>query len=162
MPHSGTNWKRHAGLKDQFTTNADLRYESGWFYELEARSRKAARDLEVRTVTTNDEGFCNKEDAHGTRSPLARNVCRKIELIQRELALIQPGWFHVGRKRDVPKNTCCVGRCGTCFVWVCPDGCKELTEFTLTVLKLSSLIKELAQPPVHPGSVKFQPGERGG
>ena len=99
--------------------------------------------------------------APGDRSPLARNVCRKIETIQRDLARIQPGWFHVGRRRDVPKDACYVGKCGHSYVWVCPDGREELTEFTLTVLKLSSLIKE-TQTLINPGSVKFSPGDRGG
>ena len=37
----------------------------------------------------------------------------------------------------------------------------SLTEFTLTVMKLSSLIKE-TQTLINPGSVKFSPGDRGG
>ena len=42
------------------------------------------------------------------------------------------------------------------------DGREELTEFTLTVLKLSALIKE-TQTLISPGSVKFSPGDmRGG
>ena len=42
-----------------------------------------------------------------------------------------------------------------------PKGVEQLTEFTLTVLKLSSLIKE-TQTLINPGSVKFSPGDRGG
>jgi hypothetical protein len=42
-----------------------------------------------------------------------------------------------------------------------PDGREQLTEFTLTVLKFSSLIKE-TQTLISPGSVKFSPGDRGG
>ena len=70
-----------------------------------------------------------------------------------------PGWFHVGRKRDVPKDACYVGHCGNVFVWVGPEGREELTEFTLTVMRISSLIKE-TQTLVSPGSVKFSPGDR--
>ncbi len=54
-------------------------------------------------------------------SPLARNVCRKLDFIQRDLGRIQPGWFSVGRKRDVPKDACYVGRFKDCYVWVGPD-----------------------------------------
>ena len=81
-------------------------------------------------------------------------------MIQHDLARIRPGWFHVGRKRDVPKDACYVGRSGDCYAWVGPDGLDQLTEFTLTVLKLSSLIKE-TQTLISPGSVKFSPGDRG-
>ena len=67
----------------------------------------------------------------------------------------------MGRKHDVPKDACYVGRSGDCYVWVGPDGLDELTEFTLTVLKISSLIKE-TQTLINPGTVKFSPGDRGG
>jgi hypothetical protein len=61
------------------------------------------------------------------RSPLARNVCRKIAMIQNDLAMIQPGWFHVvGCKRDVPKEACYVGKSGNCYVWVGPEGRDQL------------------------------------
>ena len=86
-----------------------------------------------------------------TRSPLARNVCRQLECIQRDLARIRPGWFHVGRKWDVPRDACYVGRHGHRYVWVGPEGREALTEFTLTVMKLSSLIKE-TQTLLSPGS----------
>lgn len=148
-------------LKDQFAANADLRYESSWFYEFRGRDSKSARDLESRAVTTNDESFCSQAADPGDRSPLARNVCRKVEAIQRDLARIQSGWFHVGRRRDVPKDACYVGKSGHCYVWVCADGRAELTEFTLTVLKLSSVIKEI-QTLISPGSVKFSPGDMKG
>jgi hypothetical protein len=82
-------------------------------------------------------------------------------VIQRELARIGPGWFHVGRKRDVPADACYVGRRGDCYVWVGPDGREALTQFTLTVLTFSSLVKE-TQTLINPGSVKFSPGDRGG
>ena len=83
-----------------------------------------------------------------------------MEAIQRDLERIGPGWFCVGRKRDVPKSACYVGRSGDCYIWVEPEGCEALTEFTLTVLKLSTLIKE-TQSLINPGSVKFSPGDRG-
>jgi hypothetical protein len=84
-----------------------------------------------------------------------------VDSIQEELARIGPGWFHVGRIKDVPKGASFVGHSGDCYVWVCPDGREALTEFTLTVMKLSSLIKE-TQSLIEPGSVKFSPGDRGG
>ena len=43
-------------------------------------------------------------------------------MIQNDLAMIQPGWFHVGRKRDVPKDACYVGKSGNHSVWSSPKG----------------------------------------
>jgi hypothetical protein len=84
-----------------------------------------------------------------------------VAMVQNDLNRIQPGWFHVGRKHDVPKDACYVGKSGDCYVWVGPEGRDQLTEFTLTVLKFTSLIKE-TQTLINPGSVKFSPGDRGG
>ena len=148
-------------LKDQFASNADLRNESELFYEYQGRANCSPRELDAHVITTNDVTVCGDPDSSHDRSPLARNVCQKIEMIQDDLASIRPGWFQVGTRRDIPKDACYVGRSGDCYAWVCPDGIDGLTEFTLTVLKISSLIKE-TETLISPGSVKFSPGDRGG
>jgi hypothetical protein len=149
-------------LKDQSAANADLRNESEVFYEFEAHASRNYLQLDSRIATTNDDDVCvNLAGFSRDPSPLARNVCRKLGVVQRDLARIQPGWFGVGRKRDVPKDACFVGHNGHTYVWVCPEGREALTQFTLTVLKFSSLIKE-TQTLINPGSVKFSPGDRGG
>jgi hypothetical protein len=56
-----------------------------------------------------------------------------------------PGWFHVGGRKDVPKNACYVGRYGDRYAWVTPDGVPGLARFTVTVL----------------GAVKLEPGRTG-
>jgi hypothetical protein len=148
-------------LTDQFASNADLRNESELFYGFQERASRSSQDLNDRIITTNDDSVCGPPEPLRDRSPLARNVCRKVMMIQNDLARIQPGWFYIGCKHDVPKNACYVGRSGKCYVWVGPEGLDQLTEFTLTVLKLASLIKE-TQTLISPGSVKFSPGDRGG
>lgn len=148
-------------LKEQFAPNADLRNESELFYEYHSRINHNARELDAHVLTTNDPYVCIEPGPEVDRSPLAANVCRKIKTIQEDLAEIRPGWFHVGSKRDVPKDACYVGRSGDCYTWVCADGIDGLTEFTLTILKLSTLIKE-TEALIAPGSVKFSPGDRGG
>lgn len=148
-------------LKDQFASNADLRNESELFYEYQSRANHTARELDAHVLTTNDPTICAHPGPSVDRSPLAANVCRKIERVQEDLAEIRPGWFHVGPKHEVPKDACYVGRSGDRYAWVCPDGIDALTEFTLTVLKISSLIKE-TETLISPGSVKFSPGDRGG
>jgi len=149
-------------LKNQFPSNADQRDESELFYEYQSRAIRNYAEFDSRVTTTNDDDVCAEHAARpGSRSPLARNVCRQVEVIQRELARIGPGWFHVGRKRDVPKDACYVGRHGGCYVWVGPEGREALTQFTLTAMRISTLIKE-TQTLISPGSVKFSPGDRGG
>ena len=148
-------------LKDQFASNADLRNESELFYDFQGNASRSSKELDAHVITTNDDTVCGDAEPMRDRSPLARNVCRKIKMVQNDLAMIQSGWFHVGRKRDVPKDACYVGGCGSCYVWVGPEGRDQLTEFTLTVLKITSLIKE-TQTLINPGSVKFSPGDRGG
>ncbi|HWA96858.1 MAG TPA: hypothetical protein VG713_00125 [Pirellulales bacterium] len=149
-------------LKDQFAANPDLRNESELFYELESSRLQNPAEFEGRTLTTNDARCCTDPVPPGRSiSPLAKNVCWKIDSIQRDLARIQPGWFRVGRKHDVPKTACYVGRNGDCYVWVEADGREALTEFTLIVMKLSTVVKE-TQTLISPGSVKFSPGDRPG
>lgn len=149
-------------LKNQFPSNADQRNESELFYEYSQRDVRNYSEFDARTTTSNDDAFCNGPEAlSSASSPLARDVCRKLEVIQRDLARIQPGWFHVGRKWDVPRDACYVGRHGHRYAWVGPEGREALTEFTLTTMKISSLIKE-TQTLLSPGQVKFSPGDRGG
>jgi hypothetical protein len=45
-----------------------------------------------------------------------------------------PGWFHLGGKRDVPKDACYVGRSGDRYAWVTPEGMPGLARFTVTAL----------------------------
>lgn len=149
-------------LKDQMASNSDLRNESELFFQFEGNKAANLPELDSRIITTNDAEFCNDLQKPDRRvSPLARNVCRKLEMVEGDLARIQPGWFHTGCKHEVPKSACYVGHNGDCYVWVGCDGREALTDFTLTVMKLSTLIKE-TQTLISPGSVKFSPGDRGG
>ncbi len=45
-----------------------------------------------------------------------------------------PGWFHLGGRRDVPKDVCYVGRSGDRYAWVTPEGMPGLARFTVTAL----------------------------
>ncbi len=146
-------------LKNQLPLNPDLRSESELFYEYHSRKSQDLAQLDARIVSTNDDAPCAGPGLE--RTPLSKNVCRQLDTIQRDLARIGPGWFHVGGWRDVPKDACYVGRNGDCYAWVGPEGREALTEFTLTVMKFSTLIKE-TQTLINPGSVKFSPGDRGG
>ena len=151
-------------LKGQLAANADLQHESAFFYGLQGRDNPSPAEFEARVVTTNDTDFVgNTGHMAGNASPLVRNTRREVDAIARDLARIEPGWFHTGGKKDVPRDACYVGRNGDRYAWVCADGREQLTEFTLTILRFAALIKA-NEPPAGGGggSVKFSPGDRGG
>ena len=52
---------------------------------------------------------------------------------------IPRGWFHVGRKCDVPKCARYWGSYRDVYVWVMDDGVDGLSEFYLTVLRIALL-----------------------
>jgi hypothetical protein len=49
------------------------------------------------------------------------------------------GWFHVGRKKDVPKCACYCGHYCDTYVWVMPEGVEGLTVFTLGVIDIATV-----------------------
>jgi hypothetical protein len=51
---------------------------------------------------------------------------------------IGPGWYHVGRKHDVPKDVCYVGHYCDTYVWVGPGGSDRLTKLTLAILDVAT------------------------
>lgn len=57
-----------------------------------------------------------------------------IEVLLRDVP--PPGWYHVGCKRDVPKDACHVGRYGELYCWVTPGGMPGLSRFTITILNV--------------------------
>lgn len=50
---------------------------------------------------------------------------------------IPMGWFHIGQRRDVPKDACYVGRYGKRYAWVDCHGVDGLAQFTLAVLTIT-------------------------
>jgi hypothetical protein len=51
-------------------------------------------------------------------------------------AAFHNGWYGVGKRKDVPKGACYVGRCGKTYVWVMPENMEDLSKFTLAVLDI--------------------------
>jgi hypothetical protein len=87
-------------------------------------------------------------------TPEAVDVRRQIRDLETDLLSIpcDRSWFGQGKKHDVPRDACYVGRYGDCYVWVRPSGLKELSNLTIKTLKFSSLIK--------PDTVTTIPGPR--
>lgn len=80
-------------------------------------------------------------------TPLAAEVRRQIYEIEEDLKKIQPGWFRIAcDKHEIPNGACLVGHCKDCgkhcYVWVLPEGRAAFEDFTLRILKFSSLLKE--------------------
>ena len=75
-------------------------------------------------------------------TPDAAEVRRQVKEVQKDLLEIHPGWYGVGRRRDVPRDACYVGHHGDVYVWVCPAGREDLAEFTIHILSFASLIKD--------------------
>jgi hypothetical protein len=103
-----------------------------------------------------------KEEADGNMysfrpTPQAREARRQVKEINKDLSSIQTGWFGVGRKHDIPRNACYVGRFRDRYAWVCPDGCRDLADFTLKVLSFSSLLKEQSILTIPGGGPRFTP-----
>jgi hypothetical protein len=162
MPDDDTFQDLAHELKAQVANNPDLHDETELFFEYHSRVKATYPKFEESIITTNSEAvLAPPEVPRLDRSPLARDVRRQVKIIERELLEIHPGWFGVGRWCDVPRNAKFVGRHNTTWVWVDTGRQEDLTKFTLTVLKLSTLIKE-QQTLISPGQVKFSPGDRGG
>jgi hypothetical protein len=89
-------------------------------------------------------------------TPLAKSARREVKDTQNDLIHITPGWFHTGRKCDLPKNACYVGRYKDRYAWVCEDGLPGLSQFTNDVMRFSDLIKERTVLTV-PGGPRFTP-----
>jgi len=74
-------------------------------------------------------------DATWIRGNVDRWTARRDSVI----AKLPVGWFHVGPKKDVPKNACYVARCHGACVWVTPDGLEGLTRLTLIVMDIATI-----------------------
>ena len=48
------------------------------------------------------------------------------------------GWYHVGKKPDVPSNACYVGWHDRTYVWVTPEGMNGLAVFAMGALNLAT------------------------
>src|SRR5262249_25079971 len=87
-------------------------------------------------------------------TPEAANARRQVREVERDLLSIpcDRSWFGRGTKHDVPKEACYVGHYGDCYVWVDPDGLRELSNLTIRLLNFTSISKE--------GAVLTIPGPR--
>ncbi len=97
-------------------------------------------------------------------TPFAAEVRRQVLALNNYLLDVHPGWLGMGRKHDVPKDACYVGHyrhCGCdCYVWVLPHGRDEFEDFTLRVLRLSTMIMDANTGAVSSGIMYSPPVAR--
>jgi hypothetical protein len=153
-------------IKLQIIATEDLKSQSAYFYQSETGKRREPNKnaLEDIESTLGDETIYEPRENRASppprarKSPLAREVAHEIHSLVEDLAGIPTGWFHVGRKHDVPKDACYVAHQGPTYVWVDAAGMEGLSGFTLAVLDLATTI----QPPQVFGSpgggVSYSPG----
>jgi hypothetical protein len=157
-------------LKNQTATNADISLDTDLFNSLlktyEPRDTKDLKKLLEAYESTSDsivsavdQDFLAPIDhtKYIFKTALARDVARQVDDVRDQYRNIPTGWFGCGKKHDVPRDACFVGRYGKCYTWVCPEHRSELAEFTLTVLNLTSVVKQ-AQVIAAPSGVAFSPG----
>jgi hypothetical protein len=73
----------------------------------------------------------------------------------------QFSWLGKGRSRlDVPRSACYWAHCGSCYVWVCPDGMECFSRFVLVCQRLARFdLSTLYQPRIGTRTVKWSSGD---
>ena len=157
-------------LKNQTATNADISLSTDLFDSM-IKSYELTKNPDLSTIlgsyesavdailSVNDEDFLGPADSskYIVKTALARELTRQVDDVRSIYQTIPTDWFDYGRKRDIPKNACYVGRHGNCYTWVTADHRQELADFTLTILSLASVVQE-TQVIAAPSGVSFSPG----
>lgn len=60
---------------------------------------------------------------------------------------MQPGWYGLGSKKDVPKQACYVGHYCDRYAWVMPDHVAELSQLTLAILNIATTQQAVVADP---------------
>jgi hypothetical protein len=151
-------------IKKQVISTEDLRTESMLFYQSQYNKEGKSYDG-VRKATSSTVGEQKVVPEGGgpdplldRKSPLAREVAREVNDIVEDLQSIPTGWFRVGGKRDVPKNSCLVARCGKTFVWVLPENREQLSKFTMAILDIATAVQEPETLTLQGTGLNFSPG----
>ena len=151
-------------IKKQVISTEDLRTESAMFFQAlflkEGRSYDAVR--RAVSTTLGEQSVVQPDGApeplEDRKSPLAREVSREVNDIVDDLRGIKPGWFGVGRGRDVPKNARYVANEGAVYAWVCPEHLADFSKFTLAVLDIATVLQEPESLSLQGGGLNFSPG----
>lgn len=150
-------------IKKQVIATEDLKTETYLFYQSvftdKGRSFNSLR--RGTTSTVGEQPFVPPAEGPDPlldqKTPLAREVAHELNEVVDDLRSVPTGWFGVGKKHDVPKNACYVGKCGHTYVWVMPEHRADLSKFVLIVMDLSNAIQEPESLNIQ-GGLNFSPG----
>lgn len=156
---------RHFEVTDQ--TLALMREKQPEIYRAIGDKLKKLKGIEYLNVESfekrlADDDILGKDDLGRYRRPIlkyARMEHEPTEFVSDEdthhllyISALKPGWFGVGRKRDVPKDACYVGCYCNTYVWVLPENVELLTRLTLAILDIHTFKSERV------GGSRVQPG----
>lgn len=111
-------------------------------FSLGALSRTVSEQWTIAPITDPDKLKkirCLFQIAAGGQYPDCYNCQEQLSNIAKDdRCQLNPCWFNVGGKWQIPKDAVYVGRHGNTFVWVSPDGVDSLTRLTLAVLDIAT------------------------
>jgi hypothetical protein len=151
-------------IKKQVIATEDLRTETAMFFQAMFVKGGRSYDAVRRAVNTTvgEQSVVQPDGAPDPlderKSPLAREVAREVNDIIEDLRDIKPGWFGVGRRRDVPREARYVAHEGKVYVWVCPEHLADLSALTLAVLDIATAVQEPQTLTLEGGGLNFSPG----
>src|SRR5262249_21245038 len=90
-------------------------------YSIAAEKISDTLDEEILRFRTDEKRFLFKPSKDAATG-LTKETIRQVNEVQAALLSVPSGWFHSGRRRDVPRDACYVGQYGKCYVWVGPEG----------------------------------------
>jgi hypothetical protein len=119
-----------------------------------------SRFMETDSVKALKDGKVPPQIVPEMATAVTREARRQVKEYYKDIREIKGGWFSVGRKKDVPRDACYVGCYRDLYAWVIPDGTRDLADFTLKILDLSTAIKDQTFLTV-PGGPRFTPSTGG-
>jgi hypothetical protein len=150
-------------IKKQIIATEDLKTETYLFYQ-SGFTDKGKSFNSLRRGTTSTVGEQNffppgegPDPLLDQKTPLAREVAHEVNEVVDDLRNVPMGWFGVGKKHDVPKNACFIGKDGHTYVWVMPEHRADLSKFLLIIMDLSNAIQEPESLNIQ-GGLNFSPG----
>jgi hypothetical protein len=139
--------RKRSGQNRGDTDGRHQRRDSGSPDESRGDKQRKSEQLIAHNVTHQRSVGTGGIDASDSSSAQPTAISENERVVPIEILLSDvptPGWFHLGRRKDVPKHACFVGRYCDQYCWVLADGVTDLSRFTVTVMNV----------------VKLKPGEK--
>ena len=146
LPHFAVVGTGGTSVTDQASVNAELEWSSGNLFRhmfVPGAGRTIEEQWTMAPVVHPDKlraiRCLFQLVVHGTATDHESDELLKSFLGDGYMEWVQRGWYGVGGRKDVPKDSCFVGRCGGQVAWVTPGGVEGLSRLTLVVLNVAAL-----------------------